>query len=33
MLAGISRMPANDPDQVEHIVRIALDGLRYRPQV
>jgi AcrR family transcriptional regulator len=32
MLAGISRMPANDPDQVKHIVRIALDGLRYRPQ-
>jgi AcrR family transcriptional regulator len=32
MLAGISRMPANDPDQVEHVVRIALDGLRYRPQ-
>jgi AcrR family transcriptional regulator len=32
MLAGISRMPANDPDQVEHVVRIALDGLRYRSQ-
>jgi AcrR family transcriptional regulator len=32
MLAGISRMPASDPDQVEHVVRIALDGLRYRPQ-
>lgn len=32
MLAGISRMPANDPDQVTHVVRIALDGLRYRPQ-
>jgi AcrR family transcriptional regulator len=32
MLAGISRMPANDPDQVRHVVRIALDGLRYRPQ-
>jgi len=32
MLAGISRMPANDPDQVKHVVRIALDGLRYRPQ-
>jgi AcrR family transcriptional regulator len=31
MLAGISRMPANDPDQVTHVVRIALDGLRYRP--
>jgi AcrR family transcriptional regulator len=32
MLAGISRMPANDPDQVKHVVRIALDGLRYRSQ-
>jgi AcrR family transcriptional regulator len=32
MLAGISRMPANDPDQVEHVVQIALDGLRYRLQ-
>jgi AcrR family transcriptional regulator len=31
MLAGISRMPANDPDQVKHVVRVALDGLRYRP--
>jgi AcrR family transcriptional regulator len=32
MLAGISRMPADDPAQVNHVVRIALDGLRYRPQ-
>jgi AcrR family transcriptional regulator len=32
MLAGISRMPANDPDQVEHVVHIALDGLRYGSQ-
>ncbi len=32
MLAGISRMPASDPDQVTHVVRIALDGLRYRAQ-
>jgi AcrR family transcriptional regulator len=31
MLAGISRMPASDPDQVKHVVRLALDGLRYRP--
>ena len=31
MLAGISRMPANDPEQIKHVVRIALDGLRYRP--
>jgi AcrR family transcriptional regulator len=32
MLGGISRMPAGDPGQVEHVVRIALDGLRYQPQ-
>lgn len=32
MLAGISRMPADDPAQVTHVVRIALDGLRYRSQ-
>jgi hypothetical protein len=32
MLAGISRMPVSDPAQVKHVVRIALDGLRYRPQ-
>jgi len=32
MLGGITRMPAGDPGQVEHVVRIALDGLRYRPQ-
>jgi len=31
MLGGISRMPVIDPDQVTHIVRLALDGLRYRP--
>jgi AcrR family transcriptional regulator len=32
MLGGISRMPVGDPAQVDHVVRIALDGLRYRPQ-
>lgn len=32
MLAGISRMPASDPGHVNHVVRIALDGLRYRPR-
>ncbi len=31
MLGGISRMPVNDAAQVRHVVRIALDGLRYRP--
>jgi AcrR family transcriptional regulator len=32
MVAGITKMPASDPSQVEHVLRIALDGLRYRPQ-
>lgn len=32
MVAGIGKIPTSDPKQVEHIIRIALDGLRYRPQ-
>lgn len=32
MVAGISKLPAGDPSQIEHIIRIALDGLRYRPE-
>ncbi len=32
MLGGITRMRSSGPAQVEHIVQIALDGLRYRPQ-
>jgi AcrR family transcriptional regulator len=32
MVGGITRMPATDPGQVEHVLRVALDGLRYRPQ-
>jgi AcrR family transcriptional regulator len=32
MVMGIAKIPASDPRQNEHIVRIALDGLRYRPQ-
>jgi AcrR family transcriptional regulator len=32
MVAGITRMPSTDPGQNEHILRVALDGLRYRPQ-
>ena len=31
MVGGIAKIPAGDPSQVEHILRIALDGLRYRP--
>jgi AcrR family transcriptional regulator len=32
MLMGITKIPASDPSQIEHIFRIALDGLRYQPQ-
>ena len=31
MVVGIAKIPAADPGQNEHILRIALDGLRYRP--
>jgi AcrR family transcriptional regulator len=31
MLIGIAKIPAADPNQTEHILRVALDGLRYRP--
>jgi AcrR family transcriptional regulator len=32
MVMGIAKVPAADPSQTTHIVRIALDGLRYRPE-
>jgi AcrR family transcriptional regulator len=32
MVMGIAKIPAADPSQVEHILRIALDGLRYRAE-
>jgi AcrR family transcriptional regulator len=32
MVIGIAKIPAADPGQIEHILRIALDGLRYRPE-
>jgi AcrR family transcriptional regulator len=32
MVMGIAKIPASDPSQVDHILRIALDGLRYRAQ-
>ncbi|MFL5823402.1 MAG: TetR/AcrR family transcriptional regulator [Solirubrobacteraceae bacterium] len=31
MVMGIGKLPASDPRQTEHILRIALDGLRYHP--
>jgi AcrR family transcriptional regulator len=30
MVGGIAKIPAADPAQVEHIIDVALDGLRYR---
>jgi AcrR family transcriptional regulator len=32
MVMGIAKIPAADPSQTERILRIALDGLRYRPE-
>jgi AcrR family transcriptional regulator len=32
MVMGIAKIPAADPAQNQHILRVALDGLRYRPQ-
>ena len=32
LVAGIGKIPTADQQQIEHILRIALDGLRYRPQ-
>jgi AcrR family transcriptional regulator len=29
MVIGIAKLPAGDPAQIEHLHRIALDGLRY----
>jgi hypothetical protein len=30
MVGGIAKIPGAEPDQIEHLVSIALDGLRYR---
>ena len=32
MVVGIAKIPASDPEQTAHILRVALDGLRYRPE-
>lgn len=32
MVVGIAKIPTTEPGQTDHILRIALDGLRYRPQ-
>jgi AcrR family transcriptional regulator len=31
MVAAISKIPATEPGQIEHVLRVALDGLRYQP--
>jgi AcrR family transcriptional regulator len=31
MVGGIAKIPGAEPDQIQHILTIALDGLRYRP--
>lgn len=31
MVGGIAKIPGADPEQIEHILTIALDGLRYHP--
>jgi transcriptional regulator SbtR-like protein len=31
MVMGIAKMGTSDRAQTEHILRIALDGLRYKP--
>ena len=32
MVVGIAKIPTAEPGQRQHILRIALDGLRYRPE-
>jgi AcrR family transcriptional regulator len=32
MVMGIAKIPTADPAQTAHMLRIALDGLRYRPE-
>ena len=31
LVAGIAKIPDAEPEQIRHLVGIALDGLRYRP--
>ena len=30
MVVGIAKLPNADPEQTQHIVRVALDGLRFQ---
>jgi AcrR family transcriptional regulator len=31
MVIGIAKIPSSSPGQIDHILRVALDGLRYKP--
>jgi AcrR family transcriptional regulator len=31
LVGGIAKIPGAEPEQTEHLLQIALDGLRYRP--
>jgi hypothetical protein len=31
MVGGIAKIPADDPSDVQRLLAVALDGLRYRP--
>jgi hypothetical protein len=31
MVGGIAKIPADDPADVQRVLAVALDGLRYRP--
>jgi len=31
MVGGIAKIPGAEPEQIEHMLQIALDGLRHRP--
>ena len=31
LIGGIAKIPGADPERIEHILTVALDGLRYRP--
>jgi hypothetical protein len=30
MVAGIAKIPTDDPDEIQRLLAVALDGLRYR---
>lgn len=32
LVGGIAKIPADDPDDVQRLLAVALDGLRYRPE-